>query len=431
MLKKSIKNFQNIYSDLNLQAYFKHNLKYVYVILIAIIFFGFGFYFSNNLNSHNLKSLSAVAADTPISIPSILEDVKKELDTRFISWKATSTAPSPEDLNYGIIKGYVNAYNDPYTTFFSPSEAKLFTQTMQGSFGGIGAQVDYKDGRVIVSSPLKNSPAEKAGIKAGDIIVSVDGTSTLSMTTDQTVGLIRGEIGTVVKIEVLHKGDTKTTKLEIKRDVIKVPDMDTEILDDVFIIHFYSFTADSAQDFEKALQDFIKSGKTRLLVDLRGNGGGYLDSAINISSFFLPKDKVVLIEKGNKIDGDKTDYSKGFNYFNSNVLKMVILVDGYSASASEILAGALKDHDIATIVGEKTYGKGSVQQMQNFSDGSALKVTIAKWFTPDGVNISATGISPDIWATSTNATTSVKVGTTTKIIDMQLKNAIDILMNLK
>jgi carboxyl-terminal processing protease len=249
---------------------------------------------------------------------------------------------------------------------------------MQGSFGGIGAQVDYKDGRVIVSSPLKNSPAEKAGIKAGDIIVSVDGTSTLSMTTDQTVGLIRGEIGTVVKIEVLHKGDTKTTKLEIKRDVIKVPDMDTEILDDVFIIHFYSFTADSAQDFEKALQDFIKSGKTRLLVDLRGNGGGYLDSAINISSFFLPKDKVVLIEKGNKIDGDKTDYSKGFNYFNSNVLKMVILVDGYSASASEILAGALKDHDIATIVGEKTYGKGSVQQMQNFSDGSALKVTIAK-----------------------------------------------------
>lgn len=422
------KYFENNFSN----SYFQANLKHIYVILIAISFFSFGFYFGNNLKANPFRALASsdsnLSGSSTINITTILQEVKNKFDNKFIFWKATSTLPTETDLNYGIIKGFVAAYQDPYSAFFTPSEAKMFTETIQGSFGGIGAQVDMKDGRVIIFAPLKDSPAEKIGLKAGDIILSVNGTSTEGMFTDKVVAMIRGEVGTIVKLEVLHLGQAEISKVEIKREIIKVPDMKTEIIDNIFVIHFYSFTANASINFEKALQEFIKSGKTKLLIDLRGNGGGFLEAAINTSSFFLPKDKIIVIEKGNKTDGDKINYSKGFNYFNPQVLKMVILIDGFSASASEIMAGALKDHKIATIVGEKSYGKGSVQQLETLSDGSALKITVAKWYTPNGVNISEGGIIPNIWASSTATTTLDKK--TKKPLDLQLQKAIKILKKL-
>ncbi|MEN9338681.1 MAG: carboxy-terminal-processing protease, carboxyl-terminal processing protease [Candidatus Parcubacteria bacterium] len=402
------------------------NLKHLPLILIAIFFFVFGYLFSNLSNSKVFSSASAF--NSPFEMPKILQEVKSVLETNFIPWKTSYSFPSSEDLEYGIVKGYVESYKDPYTEFFTPSESKQFEENIKGSFGGIGALIGYKDKNVVIVSPLKDSPAEKAGIKSGDIIISVNSSSTEGMSADQVISLIRGEIGTEVILEVFHKDGIKTEKIKIVRQEIKVPILETETKDNVFIIHFYSFTEDSATRFEKVLQEFIKSGKTSLILDLRGNGGGYLDSAIDISSFFLAQDKVVVTEKSSKTSLDNKSYSRGYNYFAEKKIKLVVMIDGGSASASEIVAGALKDNGIAKVVGEKSFGKGSVQQLIKLSDGSDLKVTVAKWFTPLGVNISESGITPDFVATTSAKVLYDKNG---KVIDTQLLKAISIIKTLK
>ena len=401
-------------------------VKYVYIAVIAVFFFGFGYVFANITPSRINLFSPAIASSGTIAIPSILSEVQNILDKDFITWRASSTLPTTKDLNYGIVKGYVEAYNDPYTQFFTSEESKQFESNIKGSFGGIGAYIGYKDGYTVIISTIKDSPAEKAGVKAGDIIVSVDATSTRGMSSDAVVAYVRGDIGTNVVLEVLHKNDSKTTKIKITR--AKIPILDTEIKGDVFVIHFYSFTEDSASKFQEALKKFSDSGKSRLIVDLRGNGGGYLDSAINIASFFLPKDKLIVSEKNSKLGDGKKHYSLGYDFFNHNVLKLGVLIDGGSASASEILAGALKDNGVATIIGEKSFGKGSVQQLIKLSDGSDLKVTVAKWFTPNGINISESGINPDAVATSSEVT---KLDTAGKLIDEQLNKAVDVVSKMK
>lgn len=403
-------------------------VKYVYIAVIAVFFFGFGYVFANITPSRINLFSPAIASSGTIAIPSILSEVQNILDKDFITWRASSTLPTTKDLNYGIVKGYVEAYNDPYTQFFTPEESKQFESNIKGSFGGIGAYIGYKDGYTVIISTIKDSPAEKAGVKAGDIIVSVDATSTRGMSSDAVVAYVRGDIGTNVVLEVLHKNDSKTTKIKITRAKVEIPILDTEIKGDVFVIHFYSFTEDSASKFQEALKKFSDSGKSRLIVDLRGNGGGYLDSAINIASFFLPKDKLIVSEKNSKLGDGKKHYSLGYDFFNHNVLKLGVLIDGGSASASEILAGALKDNGVATIIGEKSFGKGSVQQLIKLSDGSDLKVTVAKWFTPNGINISESGINPDAVATSSEVT---KLDTAGKLIDEQLNKAVDVVSKMK
>jgi carboxyl-terminal processing protease len=270
-----------------------------------------------------------------------------------------------------------------------------------------------------VIAPLKDSPAMKAGILAGDLIVTVDGKDTSSMSSEEAVSLIRGEIGTEVKIGVLHKDAKEVTEVKIVRQEIKIPTIDTEKKDGVFIIRLYNFSSESSNLFENALKEFITSGLPYLVLDLRGNPGGYLEAAVNMASYFLPEGKMIVSEKYGGNTSDSGHRSKGYNYFNSN-LKMVILVDGGSASASEILAGALKDHGVAKVVGVKSFGKGSVQQLVELSDGSSIKVTIAKWYTPNGVSISEHGIVPDI-----EATLDSKLMTDKKI-DTQIKMAIDV-----
>ena len=403
-------------------------VKYVYIGIIALFFFGFGYVFANISTSRPPFFSARAASSGKLSIPAILLEVQSILDKDFISWKASSTAPTIDDLNYGIIKGFVEAYNDPYTQFFTPQESKQFEGNIKGSFGGIGAYIGYKDGYTVIISTIKDSPAEKAGVRSGDIIVSVDATSTRGMSSDEVVSYVRGDIGTNVVLEVLHKNDSKTSKIKITRAKVDVPVLDTEIKGDIFIIHFYSFTEDSAVKFQEALKKFGDSGKTRLIIDLRGNGGGYLDSAINIASFFLSKDKLIVSEKNSKNGEDKKDYSFGYDFFDHKVLKLAVLIDGGSASASEILAGALKDNGAATIIGEKSFGKGSVQRLIKLSDGSDIKVTVAKWFTPNGVNISESGINPDVVATSSEVAKYDKDG---KFIDEQLNKALEIVNNLK
>lgn len=360
---------------------------------------------------------------------STMQQVRNLLDEKFISWKSSTTPPTSTDLENGMIKGYVNAYNDPYTTYFEPVESKIFQQTVQGSFGGVGIQIAVKDGHITVISPVKNTPAYKAGIKAGDTVVRVGTTTVDGMPLDKVIDMIRGDIGTKVNIGVLRGTSTIEKEYSLERAKIEVPSIDAQLKDGVFVISLYNFSAESAEQFRQALLKFADSKTDKLIIDLRGNPGGYLEAAVNIASFFLPDGKVVVTEKKGKNAEVIYHRSKGFNVFNNN-LKLVVLVDQGSASASEILAGALKDNGIGKIVGKKTFGKGSVQELidlceaerniasviiNNLSSSTtvilgnnnatntgekcnkgSLKVTVAKWYTPNGVNISEGGIEPDV-----------------------------------
>lgn len=387
----------------------KHK-KYLIIGAGAIILFIFGYLTSTAINN-------TFAADGKAD-SRLLAEVQNILGQKFIPWKASSTLPTSKELEYGVIKGYVDAYKDPYTTFFPPKEAKSFTENVKGSFGGVGMNVGSKDGLIVVISPLKDSPAMKAGIKASDIIVSINDKDTSTMNTDEAVSIIRGEIGTKVKLIVIHKEPKKLETITITRAEIKIPTIETEKKEGVFIIHLYNFSAESPDLFKKATDEFLKAGTQYLIIDLRGNPGGYLEAAVDIASFFLPEGKIVVSEKQGKEETVLNHRSLGYDIFNSN-LRMVVMMDGGSASASEILAGALKDHKLATIVGEKSFGKGCVQELINLSDGSSLKVTIAKWFTPNGTSISENGIKPDV---------EVKVGkddSVEKKIDTQLDKAIE------
>ncbi len=313
------------------------------------------------------------------------------LDEKYVS-SASTTA---QDKIYGSIEGLAASYGDPYTVFFPPVESKMFQEDISGNFEGVGMEIGIKEKQLQVVSPIKNSPAERAGVKVGDLILSINGTSTADMSVDRAVKLIRGAKGTPVKILFLTKGTTKPVEKTIVRDIIDIPTLETSVKpNNVFVIKLFSFTAQSANLFRGALREFIASGSNKLVLDLRGNPGGYLDASWDMASWFLPAGKIVVTEDFGGNGAPNHFRSKGYNVFNSN-LNMVILVDGGSASASEILAGALQEHKIAKLVGEKTFGKGSVQELVELTPDTSLKITIARWLTPGGHNLSNEGLEPD------------------------------------
>lgn len=310
----------------------------------------------------------------------------------------TEKAPNDTEKIYGAIGGLVNSYKDPYTVFFPPTQAKLFGDQVKGSFGGVGMEVGIKNNFITVVAPMKDSPAEKAGIKAGDIIAEINGTSTDSMSIDTAISLIRGDIGTRVELAVARVGATELKRFTIIRDIVKIPVLETSTKDDVFIISLYSFTEDSAELFTQALEAFITSGASKLVIDLRNNPGGYLESAVDIASYFLPRGATIVRENSGDNQSEIVHQSKGYTLL-EDLPPIAVLINGGSASASEILAGALADYNKAIIVGAQSFGKGSVQQVLPLDDGSALKITIAKWFTPNGVSISEKGITPQVKVT--------------------------------
>ncbi|OGI61937.1 hypothetical protein A2645_02005 [Candidatus Nomurabacteria bacterium RIFCSPHIGHO2_01_FULL_39_9] len=251
-----------------------------------------------------------------------------------------------------------------------------------------------KNGVLTVISPLKDSPAYKAGMKSGDKILKIDKTSTDNMSIEKAVNLIRGQKGTEVVLTIFREGEKATREIKIIRDTIKIPTIETEQKGDVFILRLFNFSVNSPQLFREALQKFVDAKASKLILDLRGNPGGFLEASIDIASWFLPAGKTVVIEKMGQAGEEKIYRSRGYNIFNEN-LRMIILIDGGSASASEILAGALSEHKIAKLVGEKTFGKGSVQELVKVTDNTSLKVTIAEWLTPNKVQISENGLKPD------------------------------------
>jgi carboxyl-terminal processing protease len=386
------------------------------IALLVLVLFGAGILVGAAMDGKVSKTEGKL--ESPL-----LSQVQAAINDKFIFWNSSSTLPTDKELEYGMIKGYVAAYGDPYTVFFPPQEAKSFSQDVQGSFGGVGMNVGMKNNEIIVIAPLKDSPAMKAGIQSGDIITAVDGKSVIGMSSDEAVNLIRGEIGTPVKITVIHPKANTTTDITITRSEIKIPTLDTEIKNGAFVIHLYNFSAESPDLFAKAMNEFVGTNLKYMVIDLRGNPGGYLEAAVDMASYFLKEGQVVVSERAGKDNTVDNHRSLGLAGVPAGT-KVVVLVDGGSASAAEILAGALKDQGVAKIVGEKTFGKGSVQELINFDDGSSLKVTVAKWFTPNGVNISLSGIKPDVEVAAATGTPALdKAG---KPIDVQLLKAIQV-----
>ncbi len=304
---------------------------------------------------------------------------------------------SAEDRINGAIDGLVQSYDDPYTIFMPPKESEAFEESISGNFSGVGMEVGMRDGVITIIAPLPDTPAKRAGALPGDAIVSINGTSTEKMNVDEAVELIRGEPGTEVVLMVYRNGANELLELKMVREVITIPTSTTEVRGDVFILTLYSFNALAERQVDAALAEYKKSGAKKLVIDLRGNPGGFLESANAIASQFLPEGKVVVRE--NFGDGrEETLYrSQGKEAGTFTPDNFVVLVDAGSASASEILAGALKEHKAATVIGTKTFGKGSVQELIALPDGSSLKVTIARWFTPEGHSISDGGLEPNIF----------------------------------
>jgi len=383
--------------------------------VLAMVFLG-GVYVGAYERGHNIVSAAVRASTVQIQLNSAVQpsdidmgqfwQAYKLLNQNFVMVHASSTFPTKEKQIYGAIAGLASSFGDPYTVFFPPSDAKIFQDDIAGSFGGVGMEVDTNtDGNLVVVAPLKDSPSEKAGVLSGDLILQIGSTTTDGLSVSEAVKIIRGPKGTSVTLTLVHKGDAKPVVISVVRDTINIPIIKSYKRDDgVFVIELYSFSENSADLFRDALRQFVQSGSSKLLFDVRGNPGGYLDAAVTMASYFLPVGDVVVTEDFKGKHADTVNRSAGYNVFAGNPnFKMAILIDQGSASASEILSGALQQHGVAKLVGTRSFGKGSVQELKDLGGGAQLKVTIARWLTPNGSSISDGGLQPDIKADRTVA----------------------------
>ncbi|MCL4403738.1 S41 family peptidase [Patescibacteria group bacterium] len=327
---------------------------------------------------------------------------------------------SDQDLIYGAAAGATQAVGDPYTVFFSPQDAQSFSDNLNGDFGGIGAEIGTQKGQLVIIAPLKGTPADAAGLKSGDAIMAVNGSSTAGMTADEAVNLIRGEIGTTVKLSVFRSGWAAPKDFNITRENITVPTLDWKMMPDhIAYFDLYTFNANAANLFYNDALSALMQGAKGVVLDLRDDPGGYLDVAQQIAGWFLPRGSVVVRERMR--DGSETVLRSNGNQALAG-LPVVVLVNGGSASASEILSGALRDDRGAKLVGTQTFGKGSVQELENLPDGSELKVSVAEWLTPDGYTINHVGLKPDYTVQYTEADAQANK-------DPQLDKALQILQS--
>lgn len=299
------------------------------------------------------------------------------------------------NLLQGALSGLVAGLGDPYSTYMTAESAKKFEDEISGSFEGVGMQVGYKDNKITIIAPLPNSPAEKAGLLAGDVIITVDTIDVSTLNLDQVIDKIRGQQGTTVSISVLRGTDPQAKTFSVVRQTISVDSVTAKVVDHhgkkIGEVAISSFNRDTGRELRAKLKAINAQSLAGILLDLRNNPGGYLDQAVDVASVFMDHGEVVAeVDR----DGQRKSFTVNGNAFLADV-PVVVLVDGGSASASEIVAGALQDSGRAKIVGTQTFGKGTVQDYQTLNDGSSLKLTIAKWLTPKGRSISEQGITPD------------------------------------
>lgn len=322
-----------------------------------------------------------------------------------------------QELLYGAISGAVGALDDPHTVFFPPTDAKKFGEDISGEFSGIGAEIGIRDTQLVVIAPLKNTPAERAGLRSGDAILKINDTSTVGLTVDEAVKLIRGVKGTNIRLTIMRTGFSEPKEFTITRATIQVPTLDWEMKGDIAYLHLYNFYDKAPMLFyQAALQLSFKNPKG-IVLDLRNNPGGYLDTAVTLAGWFLPSQTLVVTEEFRS--GEKEELkARGSGFYKD--IPVVVLINEGSASASEILAGALRDQRNIKLVGEKSFGKGTVQELQNLSNGSLLKVTVAHWRLPKGSLIEKNGLMPDVEVALTEEDIKAQR-------DPQLEKAIEIL----
>lgn len=355
------------------------------IIILVAVFFGGWLFGAGQVN------LKANRTSTQKNLPSNLNyaDVERVYDELRANYDGELDINKLMD---GLKQGLVSASGDPYSEYLSPEQATEFSGQLNGTFEGIGAYLGKNDqGNVIVISPVDGFPAKKAGLQPRDVIVEINGEDATAYSVDQAVDKIRGPKGTNVKLRII-RNEKEDLSFDIKREEINIPSVESKVIDNkIGYIKISRFGDDTAELSRQAAEKFKADGVTKVILDLRGNPGGYLDAAVDVSSLWL-KNNVVLTERRDGVT-IKTYKSRG----SAPLLGVptVVLIDEGSASASEIVAGALKDNNAASLVGVKSFGKGSVQQPQTLENGGILKVTVARWYTPGGKNIDKQGIQPD------------------------------------
>lgn len=352
-------------------------------LLIAIVSFAAGT--RSDLIMAQVGSLFGLRTATGSLDLSTVQRVYRELKAHY------DGTLDEQALTRGAARGMVAATGDPHTAYMDPDEAKEFEKSLSGNIGGgIGAEIAKKHNVPTIIRPLKNSPAEKAGIKAGDVIVKVNDTVVTDMPVDQVVQRIRGDVGTTVKLVLSRGGERKD--VTVTREKVVAPAAEWKIDGEIGILTVSRFNDDTGKQARQAAEEFRSAGVKKVILDLRGNPGGTVAAAQALAGLWLDHQVVMTQRRGEQVIS--TEKSTGQPLLGD--IKTVVLINGGSASASEIVAGALKDYGKATLVGEKTYGKGSVQRPIDLADGSVLKVTEARWYTPHGKNIDKSGIEPDV-----------------------------------
>lgn len=351
-------------------------------------------------------TVAVLASVTTLAVSQLTRETKDDLYSQMelFSYVLTTVQSdyvdekTPKELIYGSLKGMLDGL-DPHSQFMDPDEYKELKTETEGKFGGLGIEISVRDGLLTIVTPIEDTPAWKAGLKAGDRIVKIEGKLTRDLSLSDAVKQLRGEPGTDVNITVLREGtkDSESNVFDVKitREIIQIQDVKhVQVLqDNIGYIRLTEFREDSGKEFHKALETLKSQGADALIVDLRNNPGGLLNVAIDITQEFLPDGMTIVSTKGRRESQNTISKSENKDPI---TWPMVVMINEGSASGSEIFAGAMKDNKRAVIVGKKSFGKGSVQSVIPMPDGSGLRLTTSKYFTPSGISIHEIGIQPDV-----------------------------------